>query len=112
MLAKPLGGGRRVSSQGRLDEVVTQIAEAGGEARAYQLDVVDKNQVKAVVDAIIARFRGTRRADQHAGVMPIRPMAEVNTDEGRDDPRQYQVHALWHCRRVADLPQTGKRPHH
>lgn len=40
----------------KLDEVVAEITKAGGEARAYQLDVVDKNQVKQVTDAVIADF--------------------------------------------------------
>jgi len=40
----------------KLDKVVDQIAAAGGQARAYQLDVADKGQFKAVVDAVIADF--------------------------------------------------------
>ena len=40
----------------KLDKVVDQIAAVGGQARAYQLDVADKGQFKAVVDAVIADF--------------------------------------------------------
>ncbi|WP_075291499.1 SDR family oxidoreductase [Pararhizobium arenae] len=65
----------------KLDDVVAEITTAGGEARAYQLDVVDKTQVKAVVDAVIADFGGLDVLINNAGLMPIRPMAEVNTDE-------------------------------
>ncbi|MDM9625751.1 SDR family oxidoreductase [Rhizobium sp. S152] len=65
----------------KLDEVVAEIARAGGEARAYQLDVVDKNQVKHVTDAVIADFGTLDVLINNAGIMPIRPMAEVNTDE-------------------------------
>ena len=65
----------------KLDEVVAEIAKAGGEARAYQLDVADKVQVKAVVDAVVADFGALDVLINNAGVMPIRPMAEVNTDE-------------------------------
>lgn len=65
----------------KLDDVVASIAATNGEARAYQLDVVDKDQVKAVVDAVVADFGRLDVLINNAGVMPIRPMAEVNTDE-------------------------------
>jgi NADP-dependent 3-hydroxy acid dehydrogenase YdfG len=70
--------GRR---QNKLDEVVAQIINAGGRAGAYQLDVVRKEQVKSVVDAVIADFGKLDVLINNAGLMPIRPMAEVNTDE-------------------------------
>ncbi len=65
----------------KLDEVVGEITRAGGEARAYQLDVVDKNQVKQVTDAVIADFGTLDVLINNAGIMPIRPMSEVNTEE-------------------------------
>ena len=65
----------------RLDAVVNAIAQAGGEARAYELDVVDKDRVKAVVTAIVSDFGRLDVLVNNAGIMPIRPMAEVNTAE-------------------------------
>ena len=65
----------------KLDEVVAQITDAGGRARAYLLDVADKKQFKAVVDAVVADFGRLDVLINNAGLMPIRPMAEVNTDE-------------------------------
>ncbi|MZQ81205.1 SDR family NAD(P)-dependent oxidoreductase [Paenibacillus sp. 5J-6] len=65
----------------KLDEVVAQITKAGGKAGAYPLDVVDKVQFKAVVDKVIADFGKLDVLVNNAGLMPIRPMAEVNTDE-------------------------------
>jgi NADP-dependent 3-hydroxy acid dehydrogenase YdfG len=65
----------------KLDEVVTAIAAAGGEARAYQLDVTDKHQVASVVEAVVADFGRIDVIVNNAGLMPIRPMIEVNTDE-------------------------------
>src|SRR5262249_12194171 len=56
--------------------------KAGGRASAYQLDVVDKNQFKAVVAAVIGDFGRLDVVVNCAGLMPIRPMIEVNTDEG------------------------------
>jgi NADP-dependent 3-hydroxy acid dehydrogenase YdfG len=65
----------------KLDEVVAQIAASGGTARAYALDVTDKAAVQAVVAAIVADFGRLDVLINNAGLMPIRPMAEVNTDE-------------------------------
>jgi len=65
----------------KLDEVVATIKAAGGTARAYSLDVTDKNQVEAVVAAAVADFGKLDVLINNAGLMPIRPMAEVNTDE-------------------------------
>lgn len=65
----------------RLDSVVADIAATGGDARAYQLDVTDKRQVEAVVAAVVADFGRIDVVVNNAGLMPIRPMAEVNTDE-------------------------------
>lgn len=65
----------------KLDEVVAQITGAGGRASAYLLDVADKTQFKGVVDVVIADFGRLDVLINNAGLMPIRPMAEVNTDE-------------------------------
>lgn len=65
----------------KLDDVVATITAAGGTARAYQLDVTDKHQVEAVVAATVADFGRLDVLVNNAGLMPIRPMAEVNTDE-------------------------------
>ena len=65
----------------KLDEVVAQITGAGGRASAYLLDVADKKQFKGVVDVVIADFGRLDVLINNAGLMPIRTMAEVNTDE-------------------------------
>lgn len=65
----------------KLDEVVAGIEANGGSAKAYSLDVTDKKQVEAVVAAAIADFGKLDVLINNAGLMPIRPMSEVNTDE-------------------------------
>lgn len=65
----------------KLDQVVSGITAEGGEAKAYTLDVTDKNQVEAVVAAVEADFGRIDVLINNAGIMPIRPMSEVNTDE-------------------------------
>jgi NADP-dependent 3-hydroxy acid dehydrogenase YdfG len=65
----------------RLEEVAAQIAQQGGTVRSYALDVTDKAQVEAVVAEVVADFGRIDVLINNAGLMPIRPMAEVNTDE-------------------------------
>ncbi|VFR19159.1 Short-chain dehydrogenase/reductase SDR [plant metagenome] len=65
----------------KLDGVAADIEAAGGTVRAYALDVTDKAQVEAVVAAVVADFGRLDVLVNNAGLMPIRPMAEVNTDE-------------------------------
>lgn len=76
--AKIAVAGRR---KDKLEEVVGQIDSAGSQARAYQLDVARKDEFKQVVDAVVADFGKLDVLINNAGLMPIRPMAEVNTDE-------------------------------
>lgn len=64
-----------------LEGVVSDIASAGGEARAYTLDVTDKVEFARVADAAVADFGTLDVLINNAGLMPIRPMSEVNTDE-------------------------------
>ncbi|WP_118134450.1 SDR family oxidoreductase [Oceanicella sp. SM1341] len=65
----------------KLAEVVSEIEAGGGTARAYALDVTDKARMEAVVAAVVADFGRIDVLVNNAGLMPIRPMSEVNTDE-------------------------------
>ncbi|NWD25733.1 SDR family oxidoreductase [Pseudomonas yamanorum] len=65
----------------KLEEVVAEITTQGGIAKGYTLDVTDKHQVEAVVAAIVLDFGKLDVLINNAGLMPIRPMSEVNTDE-------------------------------
>ena len=67
--------------QSKTDEVVTEITGAGNVARGYQLDVSDKHQFEAVVSEVVSDFGQLDVLINNAGLMPIRPMSEVNTDE-------------------------------
>ena len=64
----------------KIDEVVQDITASGGDVRGYSLDVTDKQQVKSVVSAVISDFGRLDVLINNAGLMPIRPMSEVNTD--------------------------------
>lgn len=65
----------------KLAEVVVGIEAVGGVARAYALDVTDKKQMESVAAAVVADFGRLDVLINNAGLMPVRPMAEVNTDE-------------------------------
>ena len=96
----------------KLDEVVAQITDAGGRARAYLLDVADKKQFKAVVDVVVADFGRLDVLINNAGLMPIRPMSEVNTDEWDAMINVNLRGTLRHRCRTENLPEPGKRSHH
>ncbi|GAB7533998.1 SDR family oxidoreductase [Burkholderia sp. 22PA0099] len=65
----------------KLDAIAAEIGAAGHAVRAYALDVTDKQQVEAVVAGVVADFGRLDVLINNAGIMPIRPMSEVNTDE-------------------------------
>lgn len=65
----------------RLDGLVETIVSEGGLATAFAMDVTDRAQVLAVVDTIVADHGRIDVLINNAGLMPIRPMAEVNVDE-------------------------------
>lgn len=67
--------------RGKLDEVAARIFSSGGKAKGYELDVANKDQFKSVVHAVASDFGRLDVLINNAGLMPIRPMAEVNTDE-------------------------------
>ena len=65
----------------RLDSLVEPIVGKGGVATAYAMDVTDRAQVLAVVDAVIADHGRLDVLINNAGLMLIRLMSEVNVDE-------------------------------
>ncbi|XXN66050.1 SDR family oxidoreductase (plasmid) [Enterobacter ludwigii] len=67
--------------QAKTDDVLQDIIRSGGNARGYTLDVTDKQQVESVVSSVISDFGRLDVLINNAGLMPIRPMSEVNTDE-------------------------------
>ncbi|WP_186120086.1 SDR family oxidoreductase [Burkholderia gladioli] len=67
--------------EARLAAVVESIAEAGGDVKGYRVDATDRDQVKTMVDSVVADFGRLDVLVGCAGVMYIRPMAELNTAE-------------------------------
>lgn len=71
-------GARRLE---RLQETAARIETAGGTARARELDVTDREDVKAFVDAAVEEFSRVDAIVNNAGVMPLSPLRELKVDE-------------------------------
>ena len=63
------------------ETIAAEIAANGAAASAYEVDVVDKVQVQALVEAVIADFGRINVRINAAGVMFIGPVTEINTAE-------------------------------
>lgn len=65
----------------KAEAVAAEITASGAVARAYEVDVVDKAQVQALVEALLADCGRIDVLINAAGVMFIRPLTEINTAE-------------------------------
>ena len=65
----------------KLAQTAALIDSVGGRSLSVATDVVDPDQCTAMVEAAVAEFGKVDVLINNAGLMPIRPMAEVNTDE-------------------------------
>jgi len=61
--------------------LVQQIRAEDGDARHYNVDVTRKSDIERVVNTVVADLGKLDVLINSAGVMLIRPMAEVNTEE-------------------------------
>ena len=71
-------GARRLE---RLEKTVEEIEAAGGTARARTLDVTDREDVKAFVDAAKNEFGRVDAIVNNAGVMPLSPLRALKVEE-------------------------------
>jgi len=71
-------GARRTD---RLEAIVRDIQQAGGQAAYRQLDVTDAEQVNAFVDFAKQTFGRMDVMFNNAGIMPLSPMRALKTDE-------------------------------
>ncbi|AKF11719.1 SDR family oxidoreductase [Sandaracinus amylolyticus] len=71
-------GARRTD---RLEALVQQIREAGGEASARRLDVTSRDDVRAFVELAVERYGRLDVLVNNAGLMPLSPMERLLVDE-------------------------------
>ncbi|MBQ0742787.1 MAG: SDR family oxidoreductase [Pseudomonas sp.] len=76
--AKVVLGARRTD---RLERLVAEIRDAGEIAMARQLDVTQREEVQAFVDAALNDFGQIDVIINNAGVMPLSPLAALKVDE-------------------------------
>ncbi len=62
-------------------EVAQEIAGAGGQAVAVHLDVRDREQAAAMVDAAVVTYGGVDILVNNAGVIRITPLLEITEEE-------------------------------
>ncbi|MEV6371868.1 SDR family oxidoreductase [Micromonospora musae] len=62
------------------DETMAALAETGAKAIAFQADVADENAVNAMFDAAEREFGGVDVVVNMAGIMPVKPLVELDLD--------------------------------
>ncbi|MET0705198.1 MAG: SDR family oxidoreductase [Mycobacterium sp.] len=65
----------------RAQEVVDEIAGAGGSAMAVRADVADADQVTALFDSVVEHFGGVDVVANTAGIMTLSPLADLSLDD-------------------------------
>jgi NADP-dependent 3-hydroxy acid dehydrogenase YdfG len=78
MGAKVVLGARRTD---RIEKLVTEIKENGGEALALATDVTNKNDVKNLVDTAINTYGRIDVLINNAGIMPLSMLESIKVDE-------------------------------
>ncbi|MEU5564353.1 SDR family oxidoreductase [Micromonospora musae] len=62
------------------DETMAALAATGAKAIAFQADVADENAVNAMFDAAEREFGGVDVVVNMAGIMPVKPLVELDLD--------------------------------
>ena len=65
----------------KLDALVAELVNAGGQAVAYQTDVTSQDDVKALIQGAIVTFGRLDVLVNNAGLMAIAPLSEGRVDE-------------------------------
>ncbi|WP_341304867.1 SDR family oxidoreductase [Pseudomonas sp. TMP25] len=65
----------------KLDSLVAELVEAGGEAVAYQTDVTSQQDVNAMIQGAVDTFGRIDVLINNAGLMAIAPLSEGRVDE-------------------------------
>ena len=83
----------------RSEAVAKDLADAGAEAIAVDLDVTDRERVGGMLEEVTERLGPVDILVNNAGVCYHRPAAEVPLEEWTDT-FDVNVHGLWHCAQI------------
>ncbi|MDK4202119.1 SDR family oxidoreductase, partial [Pseudomonas sp. HR1] len=65
----------------KLDALVTELTNAGGQAIAYQTDVTSQEEVKTLIQGALDTYGRIDVLVNNAGLMAIAPLSDARTDE-------------------------------
>ncbi|MBM9960768.1 SDR family oxidoreductase, partial [Pseudomonas aeruginosa] len=65
----------------KLDALVTELTNAGGQAIAYQTDVTSQEEVKTLIQGAVDTYGRIDVLVNNAGLMAIAPLSDGRTDE-------------------------------
>jgi NADP-dependent 3-hydroxy acid dehydrogenase YdfG len=82
----------------RLSAVAAAIRAAGGEAEAIPTDMRDEEQVKALIDAAVARYGALDTLVNNAATGSLRTIAEAESEEWRETFATNVIGTLIACR--------------
>ena len=91
----------------KLDALVAELTNAGGQAIAYQTDVTSQEEVKTLIQGAVDTYGRIDVLINNAGLMAIAPLSDTRTDGvGSHDRYQHQGSAVRSRGCIASLPET------
>ena len=97
--------------QKQADIVAKGIQDRGGVARAYPVDITNKDQVKALVEQVLRDYGALDALINCAGIMFVRPLSEINTEEWETTIDLNIKGALWAIAAILPVFLEQQRGH-
>ncbi|MBR0748995.1 SDR family oxidoreductase [Bradyrhizobium japonicum] len=98
-------------NQAEADIVAKRIQNKGGVARAYPVDITNKDQVKALVEQVLRDYGALDALINCAGIMFVRPLSEINTEEWETTIDLNIKGALWAIAAILPVFLEQQRGH-
>ncbi|UFW46418.1 MULTISPECIES: SDR family oxidoreductase [Bradyrhizobium] len=98
-------------NQAQADIVAKRIQSKGGVARAYGVDITNKDLVKALVEQVLRDYGALDALINCAGIMFVRPLSEINTEEWETTIDLNIKGALWAIAAILPVFLEQRRGH-
>ena len=95
------------SSAEEAEGVVSEIQKAGGKAKAYKADVVDRAAVQSMIQSIVADHGGLNILVNNAGLAIRKPFKETTPEEWRSQIDVNLLGAIQLCHEAAPHLEKG-----